>query len=204
MKIGIGLLLPMMLLSSCRPILMKMYGIKKPRIENEKTLIRKANKLGLDTSNIVTVSGKEFLYELKGRRIPDGAIYDSKGRYIEYRKNDSACNAGLFGFIPSLNLKDSFHRPDSAGLDTELGKFRDIKGNVLAKPAAADFYILIYWTVWTGRLNKDHVRIWEQLAEDNKQCKIRVIKVNLDLQAYWEEKERERIIRAISKKKKKG
>ncbi len=203
MKTGLCLLLYLILFSGCRPLIMKAYGIKKPRIENEKTLVKKAMRLGLDTSNIATVNGKDFLYELKGRRIPDAAIYNAGGRYIEYRSYDSACNAGLFDFIPSLNLKDSFHCPDSADdLDTELNKLRDIKGNVLSKRGEADFYVLIYWTVWTGRLNKDHVRIWEQLAAENKQCRIKVIKVNLDLQTYWEDKERDRVIKAISKKKK--
>lgn len=202
MKKGIILLLGLISLAGCRPLIMKAYGIKKPKVENEKTLVRKTLRLGLDTSNIVTVNGRDFLYVLKGRRIPDGAIYNAKGRYIEYRKNDSACNAGLFDFIPALNLNDSFHCPDSADLDTELNKFRDIKGNTLSKREESDFYILIYYTVWTGRLNKDHVRIWEQLAAENRQCRIKVIKVNLDLQTHWEEKERARVIRAISKKKK--
>jgi len=180
---------------------MKMYGIKDPDIENEKTIIKKAQKYDLDTSNIVTVNSKDFLYVLKGQSIPDGALYDKNGKYIEYRQSDTSCNAGLFQFIPSLNLTEKYNKPDSSSLGTELEKFRDLEGNKLKPLESADFYLFIYWTVWTGKLNKDHVKAWEDLARENKNCKIKVIKVNLDIQEYWDEPQRDRIIKAISKKK---
>ena len=186
----------------CQPIMMKMYGIKNPDIENEKSIIRTALRYQLDTSNLVTVSSKDFLDVLNGQAIPDGAIYDRNGQFIEYKATDSSCNAGLFGFIPALNLTDQYRQPERPSLQTELAKFRDLKGRPLQQVEQADFYLLIYWSVWTGKLNKDHVKIWENLAKRNTKCKIRVIKVNLDLQAYWDEKEREEIIQAISKKKK--
>ncbi len=184
----------------CQPIMMKMYGIKNPDIENEKSIIRTALRYQLDTSNLVTVSSKDFLDVLNGQAIPDGAIYDRNGQFIEYKATDSSCNAGLFGFIPALNLTDQYRQPERPSLQTELAKFRDLKGRPLQQVEQADFYLLIYWSVWTGKLNKDHVKIWENLAKRNTKCKIRVIKVNLDLQAYWDEKEREEIIQAISKK----
>lgn len=185
----------------CQTTMMKIYGIKDPDIENEKTITKKALKYNLDTSNIVTVNSDAFLFVLNGRGIPNGAIYDSNGKYIEYRQTDTSCNAGLFQFIPSLKLNDKYNQPDSADLKTELNKLRDLKGNTLTQPEPADFYLLIYWTVWTGKLNKDHVKIWEDLARENKNCKIKVIKVNLDIQEYWDEQARDQIIKAMSKKK---
>lgn len=190
-------------LTSCQKVILKLYGIKKPKIENEKTIRRKAYKFKLDTSNIVTVNSNDFLYKLKGQSIPDGAIYNKNGKHINYKQSDSSCNAGLFQFIPSLSLNETYKQSDKSDLKTELNKFRDLKGNLINVPNDADFYLLIYWTVWAGKLNKDHVKIWENLARDNKNCRIKVIKVNLDLQEYWDEKERDKIIKAISKKKNK-
>ena len=178
-----------------------MYGIKNPEIENEATIIKKALKFGLDTSNIVTVNSRDFPQVLRGKSIPDAAFYDKNGQYIEYRQTDTSCNAGLFQFIPALSLTNKYNQPDSARLDTEWQKLRDLKGNKLAIQEKADFYLLIYWTVWTGKLNKDHVKIWEELANKNRNCKIKVIKVNLDMQSYWDEKDREQIIKAMIKKK---
>jgi hypothetical protein len=188
-----------LLLTSCQAILLKMYGFEDPDIETEQSILAKAAKFKLDTTHIVTVHSKDFLEVLKGQSIPDGAVYDAYGKYIEYRKTDSTCNAGLFRFIPELDPAGDYRKTDRPGLQEELAKFRDLKGQPLGDPGKADFYLLIYWTVWTGKLNKDHVKVWEELAGKNKKANIRVIKVNLDLQSYWEEEDRERILKAIRK-----
>jgi hypothetical protein len=186
---------------SCQPILKKIYGIKDPEIESEKTILKATKKYKLDSTNILTVNSKDFLYVLNGQSIPDAAIYDKNGKYIEYRQTDTSCNAGLFQFIPSLNLTDLYNQPDSSDLKSELKKYRDLKGNDLKILESADFYVIIYWTVWTGKLNKDHVKIWEDLAKENKNTKIKVLKVNLDLQSWWNKQERDEIIKILSKKK---
>ncbi len=183
-----------LLLPSCKAILLKIYGIKEPDIENEKTIIKKAQKYKLDTSNIVSVSAENFISMLKGRAIPDCSIYDRNGNYIEYRKTPDACNAGLFEFIPELNLNQNYHKPDSAKLDKILKNFKTLKGEPINALKPADFYLLIYWTVWIGKLNKDHVKIWEKAAKENTNCNIEVIKVNMDVQEYWDKKEQEKII----------
>ncbi|MFN8231165.1 MAG: hypothetical protein U0V03_09625 [Bacteroidia bacterium] len=177
-----------------------MYSIKDPDIENRKTIVKTANKYDLDTTNIVSVNSKDFLYVLKGTSIPNASVYDKNGKYIEYRQTDTSCNAGLFQFIPTLNSIDKYNQPDSTNLDTELKKFRDLSGNTLTTLETADFYLLIYWTVWTGKLNKDHVKVWEDLAKNNKNAKIKVVKVNLDLQEYWNKDDRDKIIKAMTKK----
>jgi len=175
------------------------YGIKKPDIENQESITKKALKFGLDTTNIVSVTSKDFPYVLKSTSIPNAAIYDSQGTYIEYRQTDTSCNAGLFDFIPKLNVSGTYNKPDSSSLAEEWIKFRDLKGNEMSLPNNADFYLLIYWNVWTGKLNKDHVKIWEDLARENKNSKIKVIKVNLDIQEYWEPKEKEMYRKAMRK-----
>lgn len=201
MKKEVILVCSLLILISCKPIMLKLYGIKQPDVENGKTITKKALRYDLDTSNIVTVNSQDFLQVLNKHGIPEGAVYDRNGDYIEYRQNEKSCNAGLFDFIPSLNLKEKYRQPDSADLQTELNKYRDLRGNKLKTTDSADFYLLIYWTVWTGKLNKDHVKIWEDLARENKNCSIKVIKVNLDIQEYWDQQARDNIIKAMSKKK---
>jgi hypothetical protein len=188
-----------LVLASCQPIMKAIYGIKKPDIENQESITKKALKFGLDTTNIVSVTSKDFPYVLKSTSIPNAAIYDSNGKYIEYRQTDTSCNAGLFDFIPKLSLSGIYNKPDSSSLAEEWTKFRDLKGKEMTLPNNADFYLLIYWNVWTGKLNKDHVKIWEDLARENKNCKIKVIKVNLDIQEYWEPKEKEMYRKAMRK-----
>jgi hypothetical protein len=175
-----------LLFTSCKPIMYTIYGVKKPAVESEKSIKDKAIKFGLDTSNIVTVSPDEFLYVIQGQGIPDGEIFDNNGFFVNYRQTNTECNAGLFDFIPNLKTDTTYITNDSILLVEKIKKFRDFNGNMLEQIESADFYLLIYWTVWTGKLNKDHVKIWEDLANNNQNCDIRIIKVNLDMQDYWD------------------
>jgi hypothetical protein len=189
--------------TGCMPIMKKIYGIKNPDIENEITIKKKANKFGLDTTNIFSVNASDFLRTFKDAGgIPAGAIFNSEGNYIEYRETDTSCNAGLFKFIPGLNTVTTYNKTGKTTLDNELNKYRDLKGNKISQAnlKPADFYLFLYWTIWTGKLNKDHVKVWEQLARDNTKAKIEIIKVNLDIQEYWDKAGRDEIIRKMSKK----
>lgn len=203
MKPLLLLMLSFLLLQSCKTIMMKMYGIKNPGIENEQTIKKGALKYHLDTTNIVTTADQKIASDFSAYGIPNAAIYDSNGKYIEYRQTDTSCNAGLFQFIPDLNLSNTYNKPDSTDLKGELVKFRDLKGKALGEVEKADFYVLIYWAVWTGKLNKDHVKIWEDLAKNNKNCKVKVIKVNLDFQEYWGVTDREKVVVRMNNKQKK-
>lgn len=187
------------LMTGCKLILLKMNGIKNPDVENEKSIKKAALHYELDTTNIVTVNSAEFLTVFKSTALPDAAIYNSKGQYIEYRATDTSCNAGLFEFIPNLRKDSVYAMPKKIPLKEELAKYRNLKGHVLKSPDPADFYVLIYWTAWTGKLNKNHVKEWEDLAKQNKNCKIKVIKVNLDMQEWWEKDQLEEIQKKLKK-----
>lgn len=201
MRQALILLCAFVMLTSCQRIILTFYGIKQPNIEQRRTIVKKAHKLGLDTTNIVTLNSSDFLSEFKGKGFPDCDIYDKNGRYIEYRETDSSCNAGLFQFIPDLRTDKEYKQPEHADLATVWKKLRDMNGNQLESPEPADFYVLMYWTVWIGRLNKDHVKVWEDLARNNTHCKVKVVKVNLDFQEYWGKGEQERIVNAMRRKK---
>lgn len=189
------------LLSGCQAILLKMYGIKDPKVETAQSIKKYALKEGLDTSLIVSVSPADFKSVLTmGSGIPDAAVFDRDGAYIEYRATDTSCNAGLFAFIPSLQAGKDYNRRGKTTLQAELAKLRSLEGKPFTKPESdRDFYLLIYWTKWTGRLNKDHVKEWQNLAKANGH--LGIILVNLDLQAWWTKEEQERVMAMMSKKK---
>ncbi len=200
MKNKLFLVLSLFCLASCQPIMKAIYGIKKPDIENRESITKKANKFGLDTTNIVSVSSADFPYIMKRVSVPNASIYDAQGKYVEYRLTDTSCNKGLFDFIPNLNLNTTYNKPDSLSLQQQWPRYRDLNGNKLTPPETADFYVLIYWNVWTGKLNRDHVKIWEDLARANKNCRVKVIKVNLDIQDHWEQTEKEKWREAFRKR----
>lgn len=202
-KLSIILLLAALLFSNCKFVMLKMYGIKKPKFETEKSIIRFAEKKHLRTNNIVTVNANDFLSILKQGGVPEVDIFDSEGQYIEYRKTDSSCNVGVFDFIPALHTNTQYNKTGKKNLANELIKFRDLNGNNLSPIDKADFYLLIYWATWAGKLNKDHVKIWEDSAYANKNANIKVIKVNMDFQENWDQADKDLFIAPSKKKKKK-
>jgi hypothetical protein len=50
-----------------------------------------------------------------------------------------------------------------------------------------DFYVLFFWTIYTGKLNKDKVYEWYTTVEEEKRngLNIRAYYVNLDCQESW-------------------
>ncbi len=193
-----------LLLSGCTFLIYKAYGIKNPGIENEKTLTKFLRKKHLRTDNFVTIKSEHFLRTLKGKGIPDADFFDANGEYLEYRSTDSSCNAGVFGFIPKLGNETDYKRTGIKSLQKEWDKFLSPTGTPLPPLPKADYYMLIYWTAWSGRLNKDHVKVWEDSAMASTKAKIHVVKVNMDLQQYWDEKDRQKIIDIINKSAKKS
>lgn len=170
---------------SCTSIMKVAYGIKKPKIETEESLLKKSQKFGFRTDNLATVNETDYLHILQKCGIPDAHIFDKQGRYIEYRATEESCNAGLFNYIPKLGIDTTHKYTDVTTLQAEIQRLRDLKGNALPPLPEADYYVFIYWAAFTGKLNKDHVKAWEDLAASNKKTKIAVVKVNLDIQDYW-------------------
>jgi hypothetical protein len=200
---GISIIGTILLLGSCQAILKKMYDIKNPDIENESSILKFAKKYNLDTTNIVAFNAADYPEFVSGKSIPDADIFDKGGNYIEYRQTDTSCNAGLFQFIPELKSNTAFKRTNKKSLNTIYPKLRDLKGNPLKEIEAADFFVLIYWTVYTGKLNKDHVGIWEDLANKNPNAKIKVLKVNMDIQENWDKSQTDKYKKALKSGKKK-
>lgn len=197
MKLFFTLLVTIISLSSCNYVVKKAYGIKKPRIESEASMKKAAMKFGMDTTNIWTNASGDFFKNLNGKGLPDIDVFDANGNYIEYRDTDTSCNAGLFGFIPDLDPTKTYRKTGLKKLNEETEKYRDVKGNKVKVKDGADFYLLVYWASWTGKLNKDHVAEWEALAKANKSSKIEFIKVNMDMQSYWSEEEQQSISKVM-------
>lgn len=202
-----GLLLLLILLqigaSSCTWLMMKAYGVKNPKIENQKSIIRKLKKLSMDTCHLLILKSTAYAEYIKAG-IPEGEIYDARGRFIQYKKTDTSCNAGLFSYIEELDRSKVYAFDSNKTAKRELRKFLRLNGDTVTtdflKPA--DFYVFVSWAAWIGRLNKDHVRDWEILAKKNPNAKIQFIKVNVDIQEIWPEEFKQKIRSSFKKKKK--
>ena len=179
----------MLSFTSCQFALKTFYGIKKPKTETEKSLKKYLKRKDINSDNIYAVNYKDFIEIVKQiGGIPEILVFEKNGKLIKY-KEETDCNASAFDFIKKLSIKDTLQYVDSLNIDDYLLKLKDFKGKSIEfkKQTETDFYLFIFWVRYSGRLNKDHVKIWEEQANNNKNSKIEVIKVNLDLQEWWGE-----------------
>lgn len=184
-------------------IIKLLWGIHEPRVETTASILKAASRYELNKGSIVTVSPDGFSTIMNDfhHGIPEGMIFDRQGQYIEYKLTDSACNAGLFGFIPSLNAAKKYNSKSELTLNREMAMLRTIEGAALPAgyiDTTADFYLLISWASFTGRLNKDHVKKWQELAKSNAKAKLQVVLVNVDVQQWWPQPARNNILASFS------
>ena len=180
--------LGLVFMTSCTPIAKSLYGITDPKIETQESLKKYMNSINLNSNNILYVKNfdlyKTALLEFN-KKVPDAVLFDSDGNRITYKKEIESCNAGLFATIPEFNRESKLKSENGKNLIECKDIFIDSNNNKLEKLPKADFYLFINWAKFTGRLNKDHVKIWEELAENNKNVNILIYKVNMDIQEGW-------------------
>lgn len=167
------------------------YGLREPRMENEHTITESAQKHGLNRQFITTVAESDYasLFKEFGNSIPEAMIFDRQGNYIEYKDSAKACNAGLFKFIPALTRQNNYKIIRECYLNEEISKLRTIDGQPLPGnylDTTADYYIFLSWAAYVGKLNEDHVKIWQDLSAQNPNAKIQVVEINFDTQQWWQ------------------
>jgi len=177
-------------LTSCQPIIKLFYGIKNPKVENEQTLTKYMSKKDINKDNVYTVDFDNYQTSLESinSKIPEVFIFNKKGQFIPYGE-EYACNASAFSFIENLNKDSSYNSTNNTTLDRTLIGLCDLKGQprTINTSDNTDFFVFIYWTRWAGKLNKDHVKVWEQQALSNDKADIKVVKINMDFQEFWGE-----------------
>jgi hypothetical protein len=188
-------------LSGCSRFYRVIFGIHKPVLENEASLKSYAFGIGLDTSNMFAVRYRDYFNVASRRGFPDALIFNSSGGYIEYKRTDTSCNAGLFSFIPQLNKDSNYIQSDTFRLNNEIYRFRTLSGQPVQSfdTASYDFLLCIYWARFLGNININHVAVWQQMASANPNATIKTILVNLDVQQNWETPQRDELLYAMRK-----
>jgi len=174
-------------ISSCQFLLKSYYGIKNPKIETEKSLKKYLKRKNINSDNIYAVNYNDYLKILKQTKgVPEIMIFSADGKCIKY-KEEGQCNAYAFDFIETLSKNETLQYIDSLNLNEYLHMLKDLDGKpvTVKKNKETDFYLFIFWARYTGRLNKNHVKIWEEQADNNKKAKIEVFKVNMDKHFWW-------------------
>lgn len=175
-------------LVSCKTVLLKVKGVKDPKMETYASTKKYLSRNDIDTSRVVYFKDlNSFGYASKKKllSIPNVLFFDKKGFFVDYRKSPSDCNAKVGGFIDDLDSFQSF-KSDSTRTITDFKKLI-VDPNKRLTTEKSDIVVFVMWTKWSGALNKEKAFDWLRLLEEAKQKGISVnyYLLNCDFQENW-------------------
>jgi hypothetical protein len=185
MKAGIVILFALIINSGCQSAMKTAYGIKKPRLETEKSIKKYLIKHKIDTTNVYVFKNIQSFGKAAQKDLlsfPEAIFFNDKGNLVRYKKEAVDCNAKVGDFLSDLG--DFSKMPqDSTTTMNEL--FELLAGKPIEEKV--DVNVVITWTKYVGRLNKIKAFEWIGLIESAKAKGINVkyYLLNCDYQKSW-------------------
>lgn len=184
-------LLVVLILASygCNKVLMYGYGIRNPKVENKKSLLEYLRSNHLDTSNNYALKDTAALMEYlrSGIGAPEILFYDRNGFLMKYR-DDKKCNGQNDSLISFLDPKHVIGVDSTRNIHAYLNQLRTLDGDVveLSEFNNMDYYLIIYWAKWLGKMNENKITEWEKSIAYKNNLKIKAIKLSTDYMNFWE------------------
>jgi hypothetical protein len=194
-KVLVGMILIIMLSSSCNQIALKVAGISNPKIENKASIMKFLKKCKVDTNNLYCLDSTLFF---KMRRMSFKPGWKEGFRPIQirvYDKNGAPVMqwASCEGFLKKLKLfeevppKNVNELSEDLDLQSDLSQYYTLGGNpakLVAVPGY-DYYIIVYFGVWISKSSKESFRVVYQYIKDHPELNILVYKIDVDCQEFW-------------------
>jgi len=146
----------------------------------------------LNVEKIVCFSKEDWFWAIQDKKIantiPDMIVFDKEGRLLNIR-DETQCNAMNESLIASLVPGKQFEINDLLLHEEIHPKLKTLNGEPMKQQFGqnTDFTIYVFWTTYTGRLNKTKTLMWQNEIQSNTNCKIDFYLVNMDQQQWWRE-----------------
>lgn len=181
--------LMILLFSNCTKTILYGYGVRNPKIETQQSITSYliSNKLFSENSYALKDTAALNKYFLSGIRSPEIQFYDKNGFLMLYR-DDKKCNGqndSLISFLDEMNVV----KIDSSNNILEyITQLKTLDGKALNPEDFKyhDYYLVLYWAKWAGKVNKIKMIDWEESIKNKKNVKIKAIKVTSDYMNFWE------------------
>lgn len=179
------------LVSSCKPVLYTVYGIKKPDPVSTAYIVKKANRLNLETYTLYGIRPEKYpLVINRISTLPNVVIYDKHHRALNWKKTEDACKAGVADFIAQLNGDSNANFTSDTTFreaEKELVELHTGTPLALQELPEADYYVFVYWATFLGRLNREYLTDWLAATRQNSQASFHFVFVTGDLRKEWGE-----------------
>ena len=176
--------------SSCSILLMKIAGIKIPKVIAKEKMYQLAQKNNINKANITFIKpGYQNYIKAYRLGIPGGYLFNKEGQMLYFKNVDNnGCVAGLPIILTQLNSKNKTYPLSQAfQLQNICELMVDTNGQNIS--AAADLaqndFIFIGTFSSFYQKGSEYNRSWEAAINANKNAKIKYYQFNLDALAHW-------------------
>ncbi len=183
------LLLMLLSISGCSPALKLYYGYHDPKPEDKESLTKYLNKKGINADNILVFKDSMSLFRRMKEinDFPSIRVFNKGGILVYYKDTSILCNSPAYEFTDSICSRINLRTNASKTITSELKGLLSLENQKIDVKTddQYDYYVFIYWCRFEGRLNKSHVKVWENNLQTVKGCRVKIYKVDLDLQKTW-------------------
>ncbi|MFP9115786.1 hypothetical protein ACLI1A_17730 [Flavobacterium sp. RHBU_3] len=187
------LLLSVLCAFGCKPLLVKLYGIKNPSFVTEEKIKKYLLKKDIDTTGLLYTKDLKAWQDVLSIGMPNAYFFNAKGEYVNYKKTASDCNAKVGSFIEDLKSLNTEPSDKEFTLEKMFGKLSSYNGKP-TEVTGYDGYVLITWATYVGKLNRDKSFDWVELIKtaQSKGVNVKMCLINGDLQEKWGMSEEEK------------
>jgi hypothetical protein len=186
------LLLSVVLLTSCKRVLMTAYGIRQPKIESNESITRFLKKANIETAEIYHVDSANsysFWNNIENINQPiDLKIFNGKGELLK-KLEQNQCTGIYSDQIAGMNLPGALPVIIKAENAVDvLKKFERIDGK---RPVINDFdkegfLVCITFSNAFGKAARNNISSWTNALKKNKSAdKIKILYMNMDMHTSW-------------------
>jgi hypothetical protein len=160
MKNFVLLLFCSLLFLSCKSIIIRMAGVKQPKIETLVSLKKYLEHKKVLAQDIYSFQSMDKLFEFYNfKAIGNGGamevfIFDKNGYLVAFKPDTIGCKAGLSPFLAEIEQKAKFNTVATIQIDTLLSQVRkndEKKATLFKDLIRTDYYMLIYWAKYLGK-----------------------------------------------------
>ncbi len=187
MKNSIIAIALMFCLSGCHTVAKTLYGIKKPRLEDENNIRNYLLHYSLEAKEVYVFKDLISFAQASEKdmiNFPEALFFNRAGYLVRYKKETVDCNAKVADFIADLQHFSELAADQSVKV-TNLTSLLDTSNR---QPVLdADINVFITWTIYSGKLNKEKAFEWIKLLEHakSKGVSVNYYLVNCDYQKSW-------------------
>ena len=170
---------------SCATVARKVSGVSRPGLESRQSINAYLDRHEIDTSRVYVFKNLmafAMASEQGFLSFPNAYFFNNQGQSVEYPKTAAHCNAQVGSFIRDLKGFSAWPAQDK-----KMAAFTRLLSPEISGTPISDITVLITFTTYSGKLNKEKAFEWIQLLEKAKQDGISVdyYLVSADFMQTW-------------------